>query len=85
MKNNVISEYAEALFLLSKEENKVDSCFEDMTLVKRAFDENPDYLEILSSPALTKEEKNDLIDKAFSPFVCENVASFIKLFCERLI
>ena len=54
MKNNVISEYAEALFLLSKEEDKVDSCFEDMTLVKRAFDENPDYLEILSSPALTK-------------------------------
>ena len=83
MKNNVISEYAEALFLLSKDENKVDGYFEDMTLVKRAFDENPDYVAILSSPALTKEEKNDLIDKAFSPFVCENVASFIKLFCER--
>lgn len=83
MKNNVITEYAEALFALSMEEGKADSYYEDMTLVKRVFDENPDYVSVLSSPALTKEEKSAILDEAFSPFICENALSFIKLLCER--
>ena len=83
MKNNVINEYAEALFALSMEEGEADSYYKDMTLVKGALDENPDYVSVLSSPALTKEEKSAIIDEAFSPFICENVLSFIKLLCER--
>ena len=83
MKNNVINEYAEALFALSVEEGEADSYYKDMTLVKGALDENPDYVSVLSSPALTKEEKSAIIDEAFSPFICENVLSFIKLLCER--
>ena len=75
--------YGESLYALAKEEGVSEIILKQLGQVVALFDENPDYLEILSSPALTKEEKNDLIDKAFSPFVCENVASFIKLFCER--
>ena len=83
MKNSVISEYAEALFLLSCEEKSEDAYYGDMLLIKKQLDENPEYVELLCSPAITKEEKADILDAAFSPFLNENIVSFLKLLCER--
>ena len=83
MKNNIISEYAEALFTLSMEEKEADRYFEEMTLINSLFEENPDYVSVLCSPNITKDEKIGLLDAAFSPYICENVLSFLKLLCEK--
>ena len=58
-------EYAEALFLLSSEKNCVEKFAEKLALIKDAINENPDYLEFLSSPAVDLSERLDAIESAF--------------------
>ena len=83
MKNNAITEYAEAIFTLSVEDKNMDGYFKDITLIRSILKKNPEYVALLASPNLTKDEMARAIDESFSPYVCENVLSFFKLFCER--
>ena len=83
MKNNISHEYAEALFLLSCEEKSEEKYLFDLRLVKKMLDQSPEYLELLHSPSIAKEEKLNLIDAAFSGKINEHVVSFLKLLCDN--
>ena len=83
MSNNVSYEYAEALFLLSCEENDAEGYLSDLMIIKEAIEENGEYISLLSSPNITKEEKLSLVDAAFGESVRGHVVSFLKLLCER--
>ncbi len=76
-------EYAEALFLLSSEKNCVEKFAEKLALIKDAINENPDYLEFLSSPAVDLSERLDAIESAFESIEEEFLISFLKLLCEN--
>lgn len=76
-------EYADALFLLSNEKNCVEVYAEKLTLIKDAINENPDYLEFLSSPAVELSERLEAIDKAFKSIEDDYLISFLKLLCEN--
>ena len=80
MKNNISHEYAEALFLLSCEEKSEEKYLSDLRLVKKIFEKEPEYLELLHSPSIGKEEKLNLIESAFGGSVNEHVVSFLKIF-----
>ncbi|MBO5364880.1 MAG: ATP synthase F1 subunit delta [Clostridia bacterium] len=75
-------EYAEALFLLSAEENCKEEIAEALSVMETTFMENPAYMELLSSPAIPVEERLTLIDHAFSSLP-QYAVSFLKLLCER--
>lgn len=60
------SEYGRALFLLSEEERDSDRVREDLRAAVGALSENPAYVGLLDTPALSREEKESLIDGAFS-------------------
>ena len=81
MRNNISLEYAEALFLLSCEENKKEEYLRDLGIVKEALTE--EYIMLLRSPEISKEEKLGLIDAAFEGRVLEHIVSFLKLACEN--
>lgn len=83
MKNNISHEYAEALFLLSCEENSEEKYLFDLRLVKKILDNEPEYVELLHSPSISKEEKLNAIDIAFGERINEHVVSFLKLLCEN--
>ena len=83
MKSNISHEYAEALFLLSCEEQCEEKYLFDLRLVKSLLDESPEYLELLHSPSISKEEKLSAIENAFSGRINEHVVSFLKLLCEN--
>ena len=76
------NEYGNALFLLAKEENTVEAVKEDLDTARLAFGENPDYIKLLDTPAIPKEEKLSLIDEAFSS-LNYSVINLIKILCER--
>lgn len=76
-------EYAEALFLLSREKNCLSEHSETLSLIKNAVEENPDYLEFLSSPAVALSERLNAIEEAFSKICDEYLLSFLKLLCEN--
>ena len=74
-------EYAEALFMLASEENAAEEYLACLNSVERAIDANPDYIDILASPAIPLEERLQAIDGAFGNFP-EYPLSFLKLLCE---
>lgn len=80
---NTINEYAEALFALAGEENIKDEIYSAVNEVDKIFNENPEYLELLASPVVAKNERIELINKAFGEFLPEYMLSFLKLLCEK--
>ena len=76
-------EYAEALFELAAEENNAEGYLLDLTLIEEVIKEEPEYISLLSSPAIPMSERLGAIKEAFEGRVCENVLSFLMLLCEN--
>ena len=77
-----IKDYGKALFELAKEENGTEEVNRDVNTVIAVVKENPDYLVILNSPTLSKEEKRGLIDEAFGT-LNEKLCNLLKLMCDK--
>ena len=75
--------YGGSLYDLAAEENLTDAIMSQLVDVKQLFRENPDYLKLLSEPAIKKDERLDLIEKAFGASAERYLVSFLKLLCER--
>lgn len=79
----ISKEYAEALFSLAcetGEEKKVLSALEGAQCV---FEENPELMELLSSPGIPLSERVDAIEQIFLGTLPEDVLSFMQLLCEK--
>ncbi len=75
--------YATALFMLASEEGCLDEFSHSLSVVCAAFDENPEYLQFLSTPTIPKNERTAAIAAAFDGKVHEHILSFIQLICEH--
>lgn len=75
-------EYGKALFELAEESGRTEALLTELNLARTAFDENPEYKKLLDTPALPKDEKLSLIDKAFGE-IDEYVLNLFKILCER--
>ncbi len=78
----VINEYAEALFDLSEEAGIKKEISAALDMVLSVVDENPEYLDFLSSPNIPKAERVAAIEQAFSG-EHEYVVSFLSILCEK--
>ena len=78
----VHNEYGYALFLLGKEEGILDTTRDDAIIADELLRKNEDYVKLLDTPALAKEEKTALIDKAFGS-LSPNVLNLLKILCQR--
>ena len=76
-------EYAEALFMLVAEEQKIEEYTKSLDIVKQLILENPDYTEFLASPAISLSERLQAIDEAFEGSMPEYIVSFLKILCEN--
>lgn len=75
-------EYAVALFALATEENCRKEVMDSLNVMVGILEENREYIDLLSSPAVPKDERLTMIDGAFSA-LNEYATSFLKLLCER--
>ena len=75
-------EYGKALFLLAEESGRTEKILGDLNTAVSALTQNPDYAKLLDTPALSKDEKLSLADKAFSA-LDEYVQNTLKILCER--
>ena len=75
-------EYGRALFELAEEAGRTEAIIEDLKTVNLAFTQNPKYKTLLDTPALPKDERLALIDKAFAG-ADEYVLNVIKMLCEN--
>ena len=78
----VSNEYGKALFMLSEECGSTETALSDVITADEIFKNNPEYIKLLDTPAMTKAEKLELADAAFA-VLDENVKNLIKLLCEK--
>ncbi len=79
----VITEYAQAIFELASEEKINDEILSDLREIKKLFDENPDYLEFLSSRSIPETERLEAIENAFRGKANDYVVNFLLLLCGK--
>lgn len=75
--------YGLSLYSLCKEENMTETAKENLALVSYVLGENPQYIKLLDSPMIKKDERCSLIDDAFKDKVSEYVLNFLKLLAEK--
>ncbi len=76
-------EYATALFTLAVEHNAVTEYEKNLKEIQKVFNENPDYIKVLESPAIPLSKRITFIDEAFASSYTEYLVSFIKVLCEN--
>lgn len=81
--NDVSIEYGRAIFELAVEENKDRLYLEQLREINKLFDENSEFIQLLSSLNIHLSERLEVIDKVFDGRVEEYICSFMKLITER--
>lgn len=76
--DSLYSRYSNSLFSIALEENKVDLYRKRIKMIKNVFEENDDFLHLLSSCFISNEEKDEIIDKVFKSEE-EYIRNFIKI------
>lgn len=81
--NEVATVYGQGLYALAKDEALEKTLLEQMLLLNTAFDGQPEYLKLLASHNLPKQERVEILDKDFRETVHPYVLNFLKLLTEK--
>lgn len=73
----VTKTYADALFQLAVEENKVDELFEEVTVLANVLRENEDLYKVMCHPKVDKDEKLATVKEIFSGRASMELCGFI--------
>ena len=77
---NVVGDrYAESLFDLTKEENKVTQYLDDIKLVGEVLDSDPQIVQFFNHVLIENDKKIQLLDQSFKGNVDQYVLNFLKL------
>lgn len=79
----VAKTYGDALYDLAVEEQLSTQWMEEVAVLAKAFDENPDFIKLLSTPALRKEERLSVLDQSFGGKIHDHVLNFMKILVEN--
>ena len=71
------------MYALALEEGLTGEILEEMKVIRTLFQENPDYVHLLSEPSIPGNERIDLIEAAFGNQAERYLVNFLKLLCER--
>lgn len=79
----ISKQYAEAIFELACERGDEDAVMEALESAARVLCQNPDYLGLLSSPAIPLTERLAVVGSTFEGRLPEMVVSLLSLMCEK--
>lgn len=74
--------YAQALYSLAMDEGLAETVFNQMVTLDTAFSQEPDFLHLLATPNITKEQRLSILDDSFRGKVQVYVLNFLKLLTE---
>ena len=75
--DSLASRYSSALFSIAEEENKIKEYQEACKIFSKSIQENPKYMQILSSYFIKKEEKKKIVNEVVNKFKLPMLTSFI--------
>ena len=73
----VTKTYADALFQLAVEENKVDELFEEVSTLQKVLEENEDLSRVMCHPKVDKDDKIATVKEIFSGRASDELCGFI--------
>ena len=77
------SVYGESLYELAKEENLTSLIGEQAAVLQQSFQQEPEFIRLLSSPNLTKAERCQILDDSFRGKVHPYLLNFLKILTEK--
>ena len=77
------SVYGESLYELAKDESLTKLIGEQAAVLQQSFQQEPDFIRLLSSPNLTKAERCQVLDDSFRGKVHAYVLNFLKILTEK--
>ena len=75
--------YGESLYELAKEENLTGLMGEQLAVLQQSFQQEPDFIRLLSSPNLTKAERCQILDDSFRGKIHSYLLNFLKILTEK--
>ena len=75
--------YGKALYHLAREESLTQAVLDELEVLEKIFSEAPDFLRLMASPNLSKEERCAVLDRCFRGNVHGYVLNFLKLLMEK--
>ena len=80
--HELTSRYAEALYLLKKEENQLVEAQAEIKEIIKVIKDNPSFISLISSRDIPNEERLSIIDKVFVG-VDKEIRNFFKIIIEN--
>ena len=74
--------YADALFMLAEELAETECVKSDFETVCKVVAQNPEYLKLLDTPSIPREDRVNLVEKAFGS-LNRNLVNLVKILCEK--
>ena len=81
--NGNAKEYALAMFAIALENESMAQVHDDLDVIREVIDENPEYIEYLVNPAVSKSERTNSLSAVFEGKVCEDVFAFLNILCDH--
>ena len=75
--------YGQALYDLARSEQQSEEIFHQMQVLNQSFAKEPDFLRLLSTPNLPKEERCHILDDSFRGKVHPYLLNFMKILTEK--
>ena len=75
--------YAQALYSLIKDEGDTKSVLQQLTALEESFRAEPDFLRLLDTPNLSKDQRCRILDDSFRGRIDPYVLNFLKLLTEK--
>lgn len=81
--SQVANVYAQGLYSLAREEQQEETFLQQLEVLREAFSREPDFLRLLSSHNLTKQERCQVLEDSFRDRVHPYILNFMKLLTEK--
>ena len=75
--------YGLALYDLAKSEDLTEQILKELSVLRQSFEEEPDFLKLLNTPALSKQERCDILDASFRGKLQPYLLNFLKILMEK--
>lgn len=75
--------YGDALFELSKEENKVDEIYDEVQGLIQILDDNPDLTSMMTHPHISKDEKLQTVETVFKGKISDEIIGLMRMVIEK--
>ena len=75
--------YGDASFSLALENDKLDTIWEEVRMIRQILSENPTFVKTICHPEITKQDQIKLLDDAFKGKVSDEVMGFFHVLADK--